>query len=93
MNQAVLILITILAVWKIRDIIFPEETKLGKQLVEKIIEVKLLKAFYKEFIFTLIKKDSVTMPKVDKWISTEYISWLKQKSKTDELSDIINGKE
>lgn len=93
MNQVVLILITILAVWKIRDIIFPEETKLGKQLVEKIIEVKLLKAFYKEFIFTLIKKDSVTMPKVDKWISTEYISWLKQKSKTDELSDIINGKE
>lgn len=93
MNQVVLILITILAVWKIRDIIFPEETKLGKQLVEKIIEVKLLKAFYKEFIFTLIKKDSVTMPKVDKWISTEYISWLKRKSKTDELSDIINGKE
>lgn len=93
MNQVVLILITILAVWKIRDIIFPEETKLGKQLVEKIIEVKLLKAFYKEFIFTLVKKDSVTMPKVDKWISTEYISWLKQKSKTDELSDIINGKE
>jgi len=93
MNQVVLILITILAVWKIHDIIFPEETKLGKQLVEKIIEVKLLKAFYKEFIFTLIKKDSVTMPKVDKWISTEYISWLKQKSKTDELSDIINGKE
>lgn len=93
MNQVVLILITILAVWKIRDIIFPEETKLGKQLVEKIIEVKLLKAFYKEFIFTLIEKDSVTMPKVDKWISTEYISWLKRKSKTDELSDIINGKE
>lgn len=93
MNQVVLILITILAVWKIRDIIFPEETKLGKQLVEKIIEVKLLKAFYKEFIFTLIEKDSVTMPKVDKWISTEYILWLKRKSKTDELSDIINGKE
>ena len=93
MNQVVLILITILAVWKIRDIIFPEETKLGKQLVEKIIEVKLLKAFYKEFIFTLIEKDSVTMPKVDKWISTEYLSWLKRKSKTDELSDIINGKE
>ena len=93
MNQVVLILITILAVWKIRDIIFPEETKLGKQLVEKIIEVKLLKAFYKEFIFTLIEKDSVTMSKVDKWISTEYISWLKRKSKTDELSDIINGKE
>jgi hypothetical protein len=93
MNQVVLILISILAIWKIHDLFFPEKTKLGKQLIVKIIELKLTKAFYKDFLIQMIKDNKVTPKSIEKWLKTEYASWLKDKTKTDELSDIINTKE
>ena len=93
MNQVVLILISILAIWKIHDLLFPEKTKLGKQLVVKIIELKLTQAFYKDFLVQIIKDNKVTSKNIEKWLKTEYISWLNNKTKTDELSDIINTKE
>lgn len=93
MNQVVLILISILAIWKIHDLLFPEKTKLGKRLVVKIIELKLTQAFYKDFLIQIIKDNKVTSKNIEKWLKTEYISWLNDKTKTDELSDIINTKE
>lgn len=93
MNQVVLILISILAIWKIHDLFFPEKTKLGKQLIVKIIELKLTKAFYKDFLIQMIKDNKATPKSIEKWLKTEYASWLKDKTKTDELSDIINTKE
>lgn len=93
MNQVVLILISILAIWKIHDLFFPEKTKLGKQLIVKIIELKLTQAFYKDFLIQMIKDNKATPKSVEKWLKTEYASWLKDKTKTDELSDIINTKE
>lgn len=93
MNQVVLILISILAIWKIHDLFFPEKTKLGKQLIVKIIELKLAKAFYKDFLIQMIKDNKATPKSIEKWLKTEYASWLKDKTKTDELSDIINTKE
>ena len=93
MNQVVLILISILAIWKIHDLLFPEKTKLGKQLVVKIIELKLTQAFYKDFLVQIIKDNKVTSKSIEKWLKTEYVSWLNNKTKTDELSDIINTKE
>lgn len=93
MNQVVLILISILAIWKIHDLLFPEKTKLGKQLVVKIIELKLTQAFYKDFLVQIIKDNKVTSKNIEKWLKTEYLSWLNDKTKTDELSDIINTKE
>lgn len=93
MNQVVLILISILAIWKIHDLFFPEKTKLGKQLIVKIIELKLTKAFYKDFLIQIIKDNKATPKSIEKWLKTEYASWLKDKTKTDELSDIINTKE
>lgn len=93
MNQVVLILISILAIWKIHDLFFPEKTKLGKQLVVKIIELKLTQAFYKDFLIQIIKDNKVTSKNIEKWLKTEYVSWLNNKTKTDELSDIINTKE
>lgn len=93
MNQVVLILISILAIWKIHDLLFPEKTKLGKQLVVKIIELKLTQAFYKDFLVQIIKDNKATSKNIEKWLKTEYISWLNDKTKTDELSDIINTKE
>lgn len=93
MNQVVLILISILAIWKIHDLLFPEKTKLGKQLVVKIIELKLTQAFYKDFLIQIIKDNKVTSKNIEKWLKTEYISWLNDKTKTDKLSDIINTKE
>lgn len=93
MNQVVLILISILAIWKIHDLFFPEKTKLGKQLIVKIIELKLTQAFYKDFLIQIIKDNKVTSKNIEKWLKTEYISWLNDKTKTDELSDIINTKE
>lgn len=93
MNQVVLILISILAIWKIYDLLFPEKTKLGKQLVVKIIELKLTQAFYKDFLVQIIKDNKVTSKNIEKWLRTEYVSWLNNKTKTDELSDIINTKE
>ena len=93
MNQVVLILISILAIWKIYDLLFPEKTKLGKQLVVKIIELKLTQAFYKDFLVQIIKDNKVTSKNIEKWLKTEYVSWLNDKTKTDELSDIINTKE
>lgn len=93
MNQVVLILISILAIWKIYDLLFPEKTKLGKQLVVKIIELKLTQAFYKDFLVQIIKDNKVTSKNIEKWLKTEYVSWLNNKTKTDELSDIINTKE
>lgn len=93
MNQVVLILISILAIWKIHDLLFPEKTKLGKQLVIKIIELKLTQAFYKDFLIQIIKDNKVTSKNIEKWLKTEYLSWLNDKTKTDELSDIINTKE
>ena len=93
MNQVVLILISILAIWKIHDLLFPEKTKLGKQLVVKIIELKLTQAFYKDFLVQIIKDNKVTSKNIEKWLKTEYLSWLNNKTKTDELSDIINTKE
>lgn len=93
MNQVVLILISILAIWKIHDLLFPEKTKLGKQLIVKIIELKLTQAFYKDFLIQIIKDNKVTSKNIEKWLKTEYISWLNDKTKTDELSDIINTKE
>lgn len=93
MNQVVLILISILAIWKIHDLFFPEKTKLGKQLIVKIIELKLTKAFYKDFLIQMVKDNKATPKSIEKWLKTEYASWLKDKTKTDELSDIINTKE
>lgn len=93
MNQVALILISILAIWKIHDLLFPEKTKLGKQLIVKIIELKLTQAFYKDFLIQIIKDNKVTSKNIEKWLKTEYISWLNDKTKTDELSDIINTKE
>ena len=93
MNQVVLILISILAIWKIHDLLFPEKTKLGKQLVVKIIELKLTQAFYKDFLAQIIKDNKVTSKNIEKWLKTKYVSWLNNKTKTDELSDIINTKE
>lgn len=93
MNQVVLILISILAIWKIHDLFFPEKTKLGKQLIVKIIELKLTKAFYKDFLIQMIKDNKATPKSIEKWLKAEYASWLKDKTKTDELSDIINTKE
>lgn len=93
MNQVVLILISILAIWKIHDLLFPEKTKLGKQLIVKIIELKLTQAFYKDFLIQIIKDNKVTSKNIEKWLKTEYVSWLNNKTKTDELSDIINTKE
>lgn len=93
MNQVVLILISILAIWKIYDLLFPEKTKLGKQLVVKIIELKLTQAFYKDFLIQIIKDNKVTSKNIEKWLKTEYVSWLNDKTKTDKLSDIINTKE
>lgn len=92
MNQVVLILISFLAIWKIYDLFFPEKTKLGKQLVVKIIELKLTQAFYKDFLTKII--DEKENPKnVEDWLNTEYASWIRSKTKKDELSDIINTKE
>lgn len=93
MNQVVLILISILAIWKIHDLFFPEKTKLGKQLIVKIIELKLTQAFYKDFLTQIIKDEKVNPKNIEKWLKTEYLSWIKDKTKTDELSDIINTKE
>ena len=93
MNQVVLILISILAIWKIHDLFFPEKTKLGKQLIVKIIELKLTKAFYKDFLTQMIKDEKVNPKNIEKWLKTEYLSWIKDKTKTDKLSDIINTKE
>lgn len=93
MNQVVLILISILAIWKIHDLLFPEKTKLGKQLIVKIIELKLTQAFYKDFLIQIIKDNKVTSKNIEKWLKTEYVSWLNDKTKTDKLSDIINTKE
>ena len=93
MNQVVLILISILAIWKIHDLFFPEKTKLGKQLIVKIIELKLTQAFYKDFLIQIIKDNKVTSKNIEKWLKMEYLSWLNDKTKTDELSDIINTKE
>lgn len=93
MNQVVLILISILAIWKIHDLFFPEKTKLGKQLIVKIIELKLTQAFYKDFLTQMIKDEKVNPKNIEKWLKTEYLSWIKNKTKTDELSDIINTKE
>lgn len=93
MNQVVLILISILAIWKIHDLFFPEKTKLGKQLIVKIIELKLTQAFYKDFLMQMIKDEKVNPKNIEKWLKTEYLSWIKNKTKTDELSDIINTKE
>ena len=93
MNQVVLILISILAIWKIHDLFFPEKTKLGKQLIVKIIELKLTQAFYKDFLMQMIKDEKVNAKNIEKWLKTEYLSWIKNKTKTDELSDIINTKE
>ena len=59
MNQVVLILISILAIWKIHDLFFPEKTKLGKQLIVKIIELKLTQAFYRDFLVQIIKDEKV----------------------------------
>lgn len=93
MNQVVLILISILAIWKIHDLFFPEKTKLGKQLIVKIIELKLTQAFYRDFLVQIIKDEKVNPKNIEKWLKTEYLSWIKNKTKTDELSDIINTKE
>ena len=93
MNQVVLILISILAIWKIHDLFFPEKTKLGKQLIVKIIELKLTQAFYRDFLVQIIKGEKVNPKNIEKWLKTEYLSCIKNKTKTDELSDIINTKE
>ena len=93
MNQVVLILISILAIWKIHDLLFPEKTKLGKQLIVKIIELKLTQAFYKDFLIQIIKDNKVTSKNIEKWLKTEYLAWLHDQTKTDKLSDIINTKE
>ena len=66
---------------------------MGKQLVVKIIELKLTQAFYKDFLVQIIKDNKVTSKSIEKWLKTEYVSWLNNKTKTDELSDIINTKE
>ena len=66
---------------------------MGKQLVVKIIELKLTQAFYKDFLVQIIKDNKVTSKNIEKWLKTEYVSWLNDKTKTDELSDIINTKE
>ena len=66
---------------------------MGKQLVVKIIELKLTQAFYKDFLVQIIKDNKVTSKNIEKWLKTEYVSWLNNKTKTDELSDIINTKE
>ena len=93
MNQVVLILISILAIWKIHDLFFPEKTKLGKQLIVKIIELKLTQVFYRDLLVQIIKDEKVNPKNIEKWLKTEYLSWIKNKTKTDELSDIINTKE
>ena len=93
MNAIVLIFITVLAIWTLFDLFFPERTKMGKQLVEKIIEIKLLKASYREFLYDIIKKNKGTRKQVDKWLASEYTSWLDKKLKKDELSDIIKIKD
>lgn len=93
MNNLVLIFITVLAIWKLFDLFFPERTRLGKQLIEKIVEIKLLKAFYREFLYDIIKKDKESRKQVDKWLASEYTSWLERKLKKDELSDIIKIKD
>ena len=41
----------------------------------------------------MIKDNKATPKSIEKWLKTEYASWLKDKTKTDELSDIINTKE
>lgn len=82
-----------LAVWKLHDLFFPEKTVMGKRLVKKIIELKLTKAFYRDFLYAIIVKDGDTQKHIDEWVKTEYESWLAKKAKTGELSDIIKTKE
>lgn len=93
MDKVALIFISILGFWKIYDLFFPEKTSMGKKLVKKIIEYKLLKAFYEDFIYDIINKDTASRQKVDEWLNVEYESWLEKKVKTGELSDIIKTKE
>lgn len=94
MNNVALIFVFGLAVWKIHDLFFPEKTTMGKRLVKKIIEVRLLKAFYKDFLYAIIDTDKDTQQvMIDTWLKTEYESWLEKKAETGELSDIIKTKE
>lgn len=89
----VLFFISVLAVWKLYELFFPEKTVLGKRLVKKIIELRLVKAFYKEFLYDIIVKDGYAQKSVDDWVKKEYESWLTKKAETGELSDIIKTKE
>lgn len=67
---------------------------MGKRLVKKVIEVRLLKAFYKDFLYAIIDTDKDTQQvMIDAWLKTEYKSWLEKKAETGELSDIIKTKE
>ena len=91
--EVVLFFIFVLAVWKLYELFFPEKTVLGKRLVKKIIELRLVKAFYKDFLYDIIVKDGYTQKSVDDWVKTEYESWLAKKAETGELSDIIKTKE
>ena len=57
-------------------------------------EVRLLKAFYKDFLYAIIDTDKDTQQvMIDAWLKTEYESWLEKKAETGELSDIIKTKE
>lgn len=91
--EVVLFFMFVLAVWKLYELFFPEKTVLGKRLVKKIIELRLVKAFYKDFLYDIIVKDGYTQKSVDDWVKTEYESWLAKKAETGELSDIIKTKE
>lgn len=94
MNNVALIFIFGLAIWKLHDLFFPEKTTMGKRLVRKIIELRLLKAFYKDFLYAIIDTDKDTQRvTIDDWLKTEYKSWLAKKAETGELSDIIKTKE
>lgn len=93
MDKVALIFMSILGIWKLFDLMFPEKTVLGKRLVKKIIELKLLKAFYKDFLYDIISKDTASRQTFDEWLTAEYESWLEKKVKTGELSDIIKTKE
>lgn len=84
-----------LAIWKLHDLIFPEKSSMGKKLVKKIIELKLTKAFYRDFLYDIINKEKEPQKRkaIDMWINSEYESWLSKKAETGELSDIIITKE
>lgn len=91
METIALILMFILATWKLFDLFFPQHTQNGKKLVIATIELKLYKAFYREFFLTNVK--SLDEKQIIKFLDNSYYMWVQDKMEKGELSDIIETKD